>query len=360
MEGRIILHFIRRNEFIPDYRNVIDAAMNITPKRMPLYEHIISDKILEKALNKNFSGLWGGDDDDIREYFRNFNTSFKELGYDTVSFECCIGGAMPGSGALGGHKPGVIQNRDDFEKYPWDFVYENYFNQYSRIFEIFIEELPEGMKGVGGPGNGVFELVQELVGYTQLCYISVDDPELYDDLFRKIGDIMYSIWSTFLKRYSHGYAVCRFGDDLGFKSSTLIAPDDIRKKIIPQYKRIVELVHSYEKPFLLHSCGNIFSVMEDIINGAKIDAKHSNEDVIAPFKEWVDKYGDRIGSFGGVDLDVLCLDGEEEIREYVKNVIHYCSDKKGFALGSGNSIPDYVPVDGYLTMIETARAERGE
>jgi uroporphyrinogen decarboxylase len=28
-------------------------------------------------------------------------------------------------------------------------------------------------------------------------------------------------------------------------------------------------------------------------------------------------------------------------------------------LGSGNSIPDYVPVEGYLAMVETAREIRG-
>jgi len=30
----------------------------------------------------------------------------------------------------------------------------------------------------------------------------------------------------------------------------------------------------------------------------------------------------------------------------------------GYALGSGNSIPDYVPVDGYLAMIEAAKKIR--
>jgi hypothetical protein len=30
----------------------------------------------------------------------------------------------------------------------------------------------------------------------------------------------------------------------------------------------------------------------------------------------------------------------------------------GYALGSGNSIPDYVPVEGYLAMIEGAKAIR--
>jgi len=33
---------------------------------------------------------------------------------------------------------------------------------------------------------------------------------------------------------------------------------------------------------------------------------------------------------------------------------------RGYALGSGNSIPEYVPVDGYLAMIEAARRIRAE
>ena len=33
---------------------------------------------------------------------------------------------------------------------------------------------------------------------------------------------------------------------------------------------------------------------------------------------------------------------------------------RGYALGSGNSIPDYVPVDGYLAMIRAAQALREE
>lgn len=347
-------------DFEPDYRNILDAAWNIKPKRLPLYEHIISEKVMEEIMGREFAALYNGDLADKREFFRNYNGFFKLMGYDTVSFERCIGPVMPGSGSLGGHKPGVIQNREDFEKYPWECIPELFFKAYSDEFILLGEEMPQGMKAIGGPGNGVFECVQDVTGYMSLCYIRADDPGLYDALFEKIGDVMFAIWKTFLERFGHIYAVCRFGDDLGFKVSTLLPPEDVRTKIIPQYKRIIELVHSYGKPFLLHSCGNLFDVMDDIIGVAKIDAKHSNEDVIAPFSVWVERYGERIGNFGGVDTDVLCQKGEHEIKEYVKEVIRYSIDHGGFALGSGNSIPEYVPATGYLAMVEIARKLRGE
>lgn len=348
------------NNFIPDYNNIVQAARNVKPRRLPLYEHIISEEIMEQIVGVKFAEYANGNLDEKREFIRHYCNFYRTMGYDTVSFERLITSVMPGSGALYGHKDGVIKDRKDFEKYPWDSIGDSFFIQYSDYYRLLREEMPQGMKAIGGPGNGVFECVQDVVGYTNLCYISMDDPELYKDLFKKVGGIMYRIWERFLKEFGDIYCVCRFGDDLGFRSSTLISPEDIRENILPQHKRIIELVHSYNKPFLLHSCGCIFDVMEDIISFSKIDAKHSNEDAIAPFSVWVDRFGDRLGNFGGVDTDVLCQKSEIEIKEYVKNVINCSINHGGFALGSGNSIPDYVPVSGYLAMVEEVREYRGE
>jgi uroporphyrinogen decarboxylase len=347
-------------DFTPDYNNIVKAARNETPDRMPIYEHIISPNIMEKILNCSFADLLDGDRGDKKEFFRNYCEFFRRMGYDTVSFERCIGGIMPGSGALGDHKPGIIKNREDFEKYPWDDIPDIYFKTFDEDYELLREAMPEGMKAIGGPGNGVFECVQDVVGYMDLCYISADDPELYSDLFQAVGRMMYRIWEGFLEKYSDIYCVCRFGDDLGFKSMTLLPPDDIKRHILPQYRNLVGLIHRYNKPFLFHSCGQIFDIMEDLISEVKIDAKHSNEDQIAPFSVWVERYGDRIGNFGGVDTDHLCRKSEQEIREIVRDVIAISIGSGGFALGSGNSIPDYVPVEGYLTMVEEARKVRGD
>ena len=349
------------SESRPDYRNIVAAARNQTPERLPLYEHIISGNVMEEILNRPIAQLYAGDDADRLEFFRAYTGFFLKMGYDTVSFERCIGPAMPGSGALGEHKPGVIATREDFDRYPWDQVPDWYFEKYGRDFELLRKTMPSGMKAIGGPGNGVFELVQDVVGFERLCYIRVDDPELYKGLFSAVGDLMVTIWERFMQEYGDIYAVCRFGDDLGFRTSTLLPPDDIRTYILPQYKRIVSLVHSYGKPFLLHSCGNIFEIMDDIITVTGIDAKHSNEDAIAPFKVWLERYGERIGNFGGVDMDVICQYDEESIRDYVNDILGYAAHGwGGVAIGTGNSIPDYVPAAGYLAMIESVRKFRGE
>jgi uroporphyrinogen decarboxylase len=347
-------------DFTPDYRNIVRAARNIRPERTPIYEHLISGKIMEKILGREFVSLYGGDRAERLEFFRSYCEFFRRLGYDTVSFECCASSVFPGSGALGARKPGVIRSSEDFAKYPWAEIPKYYFKRFAEDFELLREAMPPGMKAVGGVGNGVFECAEDIVGYVDLCYISADDPELYGGLFREIGGVIVKIWEEFLKRYGDIFCVCRFGDDLGFRTQTLLPPRDIREHIVPWYTEVVRRVHACGKPFLLHCCGNIFDVMEDLIRTAGIDAKHSNEDQIAPFSEWVDRYGDRIGLFGGVDMGDLCVKSEREIRERVLCVMRYSAPRCGIALGSGNSIPDYVPVEGYLAMVEAARKFRGE
>jgi uroporphyrinogen decarboxylase len=138
-----------------------------------------------------------------------------------------------------------------------------------------------------------------------------------------------------------------------------LSADDIRRLVIPEYKKVISLVHGKGKPFLLHSCGCIFSVMDDLID-AGINAKHSNEDEIAPFPVWVERYGDRIGNFGGIDTDAVCRLSYPEMKDYITEVIAKCSGHGGFAFASGNSIPNYVPVEGFLYMNRIVREIRGD
>ncbi len=211
---------------------------------------------------------------------------------------------------------------------------------------------------LGGVGNGVLEISEDLVGFQQLAYMQVDDPELFADVYRKIGDLMLNLWTTFLDRYADAFAICRFGDDLGFRSNTLVSHTTIRTHIIPQYRRVISRILASGKPFLWHSCGNIFAVMDDVI-ALGINAKHSNEDAIAPFDVWIERYGDRIGLLGGIDVDILCQRTPDEIvADVFEKGTRFRANANGYALGSGNSIPDYVPVDGYLAMIEAAQKIR--
>lgn len=344
--------------FTPDYKHFADVMRNKRPTRLPLYEHSVCTSIMEKVLDQSFASLLAGNQGDLAEYFSHYCRFFKEMTYDVVSFEVGITGILPDSGALCGGKPGPIQSRSDFEAYPWEDLPRRFWNLATPRFDALASSLPDGMKAVGGVGNGVFEISEDLVGLEYLPFMQVDDPELYADVFKRIGDMMYTIWSQFLARYGHAFVACRFGDDLGFKSSLLTNPRTLRQHVFPPYRRVIDLIHESGSPFLFHSCGCIFEVMEEILDMG-IDAKHSNEDSIAPFEKWIEDYGQRIGLLGGFDMDFLCTKNESEVYKAVlEQGARYRCLAQGYALGSGNSIPNYVPVENYLAMIRAAEEIR--
>jgi uroporphyrinogen decarboxylase len=343
--------------FQPDFRHIVDAARNKKPSRLPLYEHIISPVIMEQVLGEKFAEYeLSNNEDELRHFFKYYCCFFKEMTYDTVSYEFPIIYILPAQGAgILGKAPGIIQSRADFNKVDWDGFVKKYIDNADIKFRILGEYMPQGMKAIGGVANGVFEISEELVGLEYLSYMHVDDPELFRDVYRKIGGLMAAIWGWFLKKYGHLYCVCRFGDDLGYKSGLLTSPQVIREHIIPQYRPIIKMVHDFGLPFLWHSCGNIFDIMDDAI-AAGIDAKHSNEDIIAPYDTWIERYGRCIGLFGGIDVDLLCqLSPQEIYNKVVELGTRFRSNANGYALGSGNSIPYYIPLEGYLAMVHAAQ-----
>jgi hypothetical protein len=342
--------------FQPDYREILKVLHNEKPSRLPLYEHNIDLPFIEKYLNKKIA--LGEKPEEYVEYYKQVIGFWKGNEYDAFSYEALVCEVFPGHGAIKGGMKGPIQNRADFERFPWDEIPTIFWNTYTPHFEAIRKVMPAGMKAYGGCGYGIFEASEDLVGYEYLCVMLCEDPELFADLYKKIGDLYIKLWTELIRRYSDIFVFYRMGDDLGYKSTTLLPPDTIRDYILPQYKRVIDLIHSSGKKFLLHSCGCIFDVMEDIIS-LGIDAKHSNEDQIAPFEKWIELYNDRIGLFGGFDLNLIILNKYDDVyREVLEKGSKFRNIARGYGLGSGNSIPGYIPVEGYQAMVDAAKEIR--
>jgi len=344
-------------EFQPDYRQIEKVLHNQRPESLPLYEHHIDRPFIEKVLGKQI-GIEGDRTEDYEEYYRQIIGFWKDMTYDAFDYEAAICDIIPGHGAIMGGILGPIQTRDDFNKYPFDDIPKIFWETYTPHLEAIRKVLPPGMKAYGGCGYGIFETSEDLVGYESLAVLQYLDPDLFTDLFVRIGDLFVELWSEMIRRYDDLFVFYRMGDDLGFKTSTLLEPDTIRRHILPQYKRVISLVHQSGKKFLLHSCGNIFEIMEDIL-ATGIDAKHSNEDEIAPFEKWISGYNDRIGLFGGIDVNTICLNSYDEVHRIVmEKGRRFRNMSKGYGLGSGNSIAGYVPVDGFMAMVDAVKKIR--
>lgn len=105
----------------PDWRNLARAARNEWVPHVPLYEHIVGAKVIyEITGNRPYDGMFSPNLAESREAFQQYWDFWRRMGYDTASMEFAFTGILPGAGALGGHKEGAIKTREDFERYPWE------------------------------------------------------------------------------------------------------------------------------------------------------------------------------------------------------------------------------------------------
>jgi uroporphyrinogen decarboxylase len=244
---------------------------------------------------------------------------------------------------------GMINSWQDFEAYPWPRPEDiDYFK-----FEFVSRHLPEGMKIIAlGPG-GQLENIMWLMGYVPFAMLLKDDPALVQAVADKVGEMLVSIFST-TAEIPHVGAQW-IGDDMGFRTSTMVSPEDLQCYVFPWLRKLADIAHAHAMPFLLHSCGNLRQIMDQLIHDVKIDAKHSFEDVIQPVTEAKRLYGDRIALLGGVDVHCLCSSSEEEVRAYTRRLIETCAPGGGWALGTGNSVANYIPLRNYLAMLDEGR-----
>ena len=340
------------------------------PDRIPLLELFADLEVMEAVLGKAFPRIMdlepGVVDRELEARYCDLLIEFYHtLGYDYVRAVARGGRRLPNydrleaedTAALSRGKrrwqrehDGVITNWEDYEKYPWSSPSTENVDYW--MLEYLVDHLPEGMKLIGH-GGSILEPVTWMMGYQNLALALYDQPDLVEALIQQVGP----------RSLARCEAICQFdvvgavwiSDDIGHRSGTMISPIHLRQYVFPWWKRIAECAHRHGRPVLLHSCGNLELVMDDIIDDVKIDAKHSFEDNYLPVTEAKRRYGDRIALLGGVDVDFLCRASDDEVREYVRNVIDVCGPGGGYALGTGNSVANYIPIRNYLAMLDEGR-----
>ena len=245
---------------------------------------------------------------------------------------------------------GPIQSWADFEAYPWPRAEELAHVALEYVSQI----VPYGMKVAAFHYGGVFENATWLMGLESFSLNLHDQPDLVEAICQRVGELVFAT-SAQVSTIDNVELVV-ITDDLGFFSSTLVSPDVLRRYVLPYYKRATEAVHEAGKVLVFHSCGNMYKLMDDLIDDIGIDSKHSFEDKILTVEEAYRRWGDRISILGGVDMDLLGRGTEEAIRARTRAILDECGKNgTGYCLGSGNTAANYIPKQSYLAMLDEGR-----
>lgn len=347
----------------PDYAQLDRVFRRQVPDRVPAIELLADHDFIEEVLGYGPAAMAA--DRDYSDWQRYW---LWRIAFQKVTTPDCINVGMPwlvyedrkvavvdntaplatGVRCWVNESDGVMTHREEFERYPWpdDAGIER---RAAEFFDFIAENLPAGM-GMIVTSSGVLEWTMWLMGYQPLCFALHEDPDLVRDVTARIG-------SRFLKSYAlaakhEAVRALWLGDDMGFKTAPMISPEHLREYVFPWQQRIAEASHAEHKPFLLHACGDLELVMADLIDEVGIDAKHSFEDVIMPVGQFKQKYGDRVAVLGGADVDFLARHSPDEVRRYSRDILESCAPGGGFAMGTGNSVTNYIPVANYAAMLQ--------
>ena len=326
----------------PDAQRFVDVIMGRADgSRPPQVEYLVDD-VLRKPITTDLLGKeWPGDG---REKALDLLIEFwYRMGYDFVRHEMGLHFPRPSLSAAGtpadnreergwaDEHTAMISNWEEFEKYPWPKIEDVDFFP----LEYINDHLPDGMGLVASHGGGPFEQLSGVMSLEGVSIAVIEQPDLVQAVSDKIGEVMEKFYEHLLQL--DNLVMVFPGDDMGFRTQTLLRPDDLRRYTLPWHKRFAEMAHEKGLPYCLHSCGNILPIVEDLIEDVKLDGKHSYEEVIIPIQDFQERYGDRIAVLGGFDIHPLSTMSEDEVRGHVRFLTETCGPRGRFVIGSGRA-----------------------
>ena len=132
----------------------------------------------------------------------------------------------------------------------------------------------------------------------------------------------------------------------------MVSVDHLRRYLFPWFEEMVSIAHSAGMPFILHSDGRLYDVLEDLL-AIGIDGLNPIEPKAMDINDLKIRYGDRLAIFGNIDLgSTLVLGTPDDVRAEVRQRIKDLAPGGGYGVSSSNSIARYVPAENYHALRE--------
>lgn len=244
-----------------------------------------------------------------------------------------------------------IHERSDLKMFPWEAAADIDISKLQAVKAL----LPEGMKVIAISGK-IFTLTWMLMGFNNFALKLVLDESFVAEVFERVATIQFkALERIFAMDHVAGVWVV---DDIAFGTGPMISPAALKKHVFSWYRKVGERCHENNRLFLMHSDGDLSMIMDDLI-AMGLDVIHpidpSCMDIAKVKKTW----GDRICLIGNVSNELLRSGSASEIEARVKELLREVAPGGGFALGSGNSVPDWAKYENYLAMRETCLKHGG-
>jgi uroporphyrinogen decarboxylase len=202
------------------------------------------------------------------------------------------------------------------------------------------------------PGD-LWERATFIRGMEHLLIDVMTDRDFVKELLRGIADYYLETMKIINDRFE--FEAFGLSDDYGTQKNLIMSPEDWRDVVKPYLSEIGELAEKMGKDLMIHSCGNIYSVIGDLIE-AGIDIIHPIQPETMDIYKIKKEFGNDATFQGGLNTqELLPFGSPEEIRKEMRKLKKEMGENGGFILEPGITVQGDIPLDNLIAMIDEAK-----
>jgi len=204
-------------------------------------------------------------------------------------------------------------------------------------------------------GFSLWERAWTLRGMADLMMDFYDHPAFVRELLRTIAD--YNIAQV---RGALAYEIdaVYFGDDWGQQRGLQMGPALWREFILPELKRMYGLVREAGKYVIVHSCGDVDELFDDLIE-AGLSCFNPFQPEVMDVDSLLVRYRGRLCFLGGLSTQkTLPYGSPEEVRRATQHLLDL-GREGGYIFAPAHDVEGDVPLENMLAFIEVIQGQEG-
>jgi uroporphyrinogen decarboxylase len=370
---------LRFNEYEgkPDRDRLIRAVLGREVDRVPNFEILIEDKIVEKILGRHINGSAIGtlgnylevEDTLVKaeEYHKDIEFNIKDrpiyagdyiklceaIGQDAIGLEV---GPAPflkkspdGKKVFAGDRS--YKNRTDIEKnliMPTENM--DHFKWRLPYLKEYRSEAVKKNIGVILFCEGHFhQLYGSIFGIENFSLLLHDDPLLIEELIE--DGIEY--WVNFSKYIlKEDFDIVYFADDLAFKGGLFIDYKTLKKIYLDKFKKVLEPFASAGIPIIFHSDGTIYEILDELLDMG-VNCLNPIEPYGMDYRIIKKRYGRDLTIMGNIDISLLSNGTPEEIKKDIKNHMDICKPGYRYICATSHSLRNDVQDENVIAFFDS-------
>jgi uroporphyrinogen decarboxylase len=227
--------------------------------------------------------------------------------------------------------------------------------------EVFFEGIPQRLEHDGdlfrvfNIGFSLYERAWTLRGMENLMMDFIEHPDFVHELLSAITD--YNLAQA-REAAKYDIDAVYFGDDWGQQHGLQMGPQLWTEFIRPQLKRMYGLVRDAGKFVMIHSCGDVDELFDDLID-LGLNCFNPFQPEVMDVDALLKAYRGRLSFHGGLSTQrTLPYGSADDVRAESRHLLDLGRDG-GYIFSPAHAVEGDVPLENIMAFIETVAAQDG-